>query len=158
MTKKLAIQISIGVLIIIVILVVMAALIGKRQVKNAPGNVVPPGKTRACTEEAKLCPDGTSVGRTGPNCDFAPCPNMINEKNIISCKANDDCIVTFTAENSCCSGCTPEIINRQIFNKREQWKKKNCANVDCGWQEPCPQNDYFIAACKNNICNYQTVF
>lgn len=28
----------------------------------------------ACTQEAKLCPNGTSVGRTGPNCEFAPCP------------------------------------------------------------------------------------
>jgi hypothetical protein len=28
----------------------------------------------ACTEEAKLCPDGSAVGRTGPNCSFAPCP------------------------------------------------------------------------------------
>jgi hypothetical protein len=28
----------------------------------------------ACTTEAMLCPDGTSVGRTGPNCAFAPCP------------------------------------------------------------------------------------
>ncbi len=27
-----------------------------------------------CTLEAKICPDGTSVGRTGPNCEFAPCP------------------------------------------------------------------------------------
>jgi len=29
--------------------------------------------TTACTQEAKVCPDGTSVGRTGPNCEFAPC-------------------------------------------------------------------------------------
>lgn len=29
----------------------------------------------ACTMEAKICPDGTSVGRTGPNCEFAPCPS-----------------------------------------------------------------------------------
>lgn len=29
---------------------------------------------QACTEEAKLCPDGSSVGRAGPNCDFAECP------------------------------------------------------------------------------------
>jgi murein DD-endopeptidase MepM/ murein hydrolase activator NlpD len=28
----------------------------------------------ACTMEAKLCPNGTSVGRRGPNCEFAPCP------------------------------------------------------------------------------------
>ncbi len=28
----------------------------------------------ACTMEAKLCPDGSYVGRTGPNCEFTPCP------------------------------------------------------------------------------------
>ena len=27
-----------------------------------------------CTMEAKLCPDWSYVGRTGPNCEFAPCP------------------------------------------------------------------------------------
>ncbi|MBU2037389.1 Gmad2 immunoglobulin-like domain-containing protein [Patescibacteria group bacterium] len=33
-----------------------------------------PPSFQACTEEAKLCPDGSYVGRTGPNCEFAPCP------------------------------------------------------------------------------------
>lgn len=33
----------------------------------------------ACTLEAKLCPDGSSVGRTGHNCEFAPCPGEITE-------------------------------------------------------------------------------
>ena len=28
----------------------------------------------ACTMEAKLCPDGSAVGRSGPNCEFAACP------------------------------------------------------------------------------------
>ena len=28
----------------------------------------------SCTMEALLCPDGSSVGRVGPNCEFAPCP------------------------------------------------------------------------------------
>ena len=28
----------------------------------------------ACTMEAKLCPDGSYVGRTGPNCEFSECP------------------------------------------------------------------------------------
>ncbi|HRN70752.1 MAG TPA: hypothetical protein PLS49_06240 [Candidatus Woesebacteria bacterium] len=27
-----------------------------------------------CTMEAKICPDGSSVGRMPPNCEFAPCP------------------------------------------------------------------------------------
>jgi hypothetical protein len=29
---------------------------------------------RGCTLEAKVCPDGSAVGRTGPNCQFAKCP------------------------------------------------------------------------------------
>jgi hypothetical protein len=33
------------------------------------------GQTTACTTEAKLCPDGSTVGRVGPNCEFAPCPS-----------------------------------------------------------------------------------
>lgn len=28
----------------------------------------------ACTMEAKLCPDGSYVGRTGPSCEFEACP------------------------------------------------------------------------------------
>lgn len=32
----------------------------------------------ACTMEAKVCPDGSAVGRGGPRCEFAPCafPNV----------------------------------------------------------------------------------
>ncbi len=28
----------------------------------------------ACTLDAKICPDGTTIGRTGPSCTFTPCP------------------------------------------------------------------------------------
>src|SRR3989338_9585624 len=31
----------------------------------------------ACTQEAKICPDGTAVGRTGLNCEFAACPSAV---------------------------------------------------------------------------------
>jgi len=37
----------------------------------------------ACSMEAKLCPDGSAVGRTGPNCEFAPCPST-NGQGIVS--------------------------------------------------------------------------
>ncbi|HIQ37794.1 MAG TPA: S-layer homology domain-containing protein, partial [Desulfocapsa sulfexigens] len=32
------------------------------------------GSGPICTAEAKSCGDGTFVGRTGPNCEFAKCP------------------------------------------------------------------------------------
>lgn len=35
---------------------------------------LPPQGQLMCTMDAKICPDGTGVGRTGPNCEFAPCP------------------------------------------------------------------------------------
>jgi hypothetical protein len=35
---------------------------------------VQPNRPVACTMEAKLCPDGSAVGRTGPNCEFSACP------------------------------------------------------------------------------------
>ena len=38
------------------------------------------GVYTACTQEAKRCSDGSFVGRTGPDCAFAPCPG-----SFISC-------------------------------------------------------------------------
>ncbi len=57
-----------------------------------------------CTQEAKLCPDGSYVGRVEPNCEFASCPNTASlpkgysldsykvEKTLdTSCNTNSDC-------------------------------------------------------------------
>jgi hypothetical protein len=38
---------------------------GRGQIVSSP---------KMCTQEAKQCPDGSFVSRTGPNCEFAPCP------------------------------------------------------------------------------------
>ena len=32
------------------------------------------GSGPICTMDAKECPDGSYVSRTGPHCEFAPCP------------------------------------------------------------------------------------
>lgn len=37
---------------------------------NVPANS---GQTVFCTQEAKLCPDGSYVGRRGPKCEFSAC-------------------------------------------------------------------------------------
>ncbi len=39
--------------------------------------VYPRPSATACTMEAKICPDGSAVGRTGPNCEFSPCPTSV---------------------------------------------------------------------------------
>lgn len=50
-------------------------LIGKNS-SQKPQPIASPSPTtdqKACTQEAKLCPNGTSVSRTGSNCEFAAC-------------------------------------------------------------------------------------
>ena len=46
---------------------------------NAENPTRPPvsGGALMCTQEAKQCPDGSYVGRSGPNCAFAACPQTV---------------------------------------------------------------------------------
>lgn len=52
---------------ILVVVIAAALWMANERTAQAPG-------PQACTMEAKLCPDGSAVGRTGPNCEFAECP------------------------------------------------------------------------------------
>jgi hypothetical protein len=38
---------------------------------------------KICTSEAKVCPDGSYVGRSGPNCNFKECPTAQDATNNI---------------------------------------------------------------------------
>lgn len=57
--------ILVGVVILVAIGVVFFAVTVEKQPQPV-----------ACTEEAKVCPDGSAVGRTGPQCEFAKCPEV----------------------------------------------------------------------------------
>jgi hypothetical protein len=58
------------IVIIIIVLVIIGALARDRKESPRDDN----GGAVACTMDAKLCPDGSSVGRVAPNCEFATCP------------------------------------------------------------------------------------
>ena len=64
-------------IILIVLVLILAGAMYSYVSKNQPVQ-------QACTMEAKLCPDGTYVGRIGPSCEFAACPNPISNKSGIS--------------------------------------------------------------------------
>ncbi len=38
------------------------------------GSKIPTPPPNTCTQDAKKCPDGSSVGRVPPSCEFVPCP------------------------------------------------------------------------------------
>ena len=60
-------QIYIFVAILIALMIAGGAYYLGRQTNTKP-------LYKACTMEAKICPDGSGVGRVGPNCKFAECP------------------------------------------------------------------------------------
>ncbi|MFH1054778.1 MAG: hypothetical protein V1744_01655 [Candidatus Altiarchaeota archaeon] len=43
-----------------------------------------PVKPVACTTEAKVCPDGSTVGRVGPDCEFQRCPPQAMRNLVVS--------------------------------------------------------------------------
>ncbi len=82
-------------------------------------------KPVACPADAKLCPDGSAVGRVAPNCEFAPCPQSNNsgcnynnpDKTYI--KQEKNCVINFLCvrgtrgfSDECGCGC--EKINETI--------------------------------------------
>lgn len=59
-----------------IVLVLAGAIVyvvwSKKGETPAPTGEIPSGTV--CAMDAKLCPDGSYVGRQGPKCEFTPCP------------------------------------------------------------------------------------
>lgn len=49
----------------------------------------------ACTADAKICPDGTGVGRVGPDCEFAACPAVVGTLCTPAQKAAEACTMQY---------------------------------------------------------------
>lgn len=60
---------------------------------SAPSSPAAPSEPVFCTQEAKLCPDGSYVSRTGPNCEFTSCPSA-SDAIIISSPAPEEYITS----------------------------------------------------------------
>lgn len=58
----------------ILILIAAAALLGGGFWAYQKYGVPSFNKGAVCTDDAKQCPDGSYVGRSGPNCEFTACP------------------------------------------------------------------------------------
>ncbi|MBS3148512.1 hypothetical protein J4219_06500 [Candidatus Woesearchaeota archaeon] len=61
----------------------------------APGSEQPV----ACTMDARICPDGSAVGRVGPNCEFAPCPMPVQSSE---CAIDTDCACGVSRQTGDC--------------------------------------------------------
>ena len=70
------------ILAIVLAVAVVTVVVVTYTMKQSPRQV-------ACTQEAMVCPDGTSVGRTGPNCEFTPCSTTAPVPLPVDCSGAD---------------------------------------------------------------------
>ncbi len=93
------------------------------------------GKPTACTMDAKICPDGSAVGRVPPDCEFAPCqdgeqtPCTDGETKTSTCP---DGITKYLSEN-CVDG--EWVTVQYIRNPCEPVKSVET----CDAKNPCPE-------------------
>jgi len=89
-----------NILVAIAALMLLAGLVGLLNT-----TVVSRKKVIYCPQDAKICPDGSSVGRVGQLCEFAECPASVPagytlEKYTVEKILPDSCIRHSECENS----------------------------------------------------------
>ena len=117
----------------------------------APTPIPPPNPTPTpvvCTQDAKLCPDGSYVSRIRPRCEFAKCPGT-NPPSVIECKKDSDCP---SSQYMCqetqgtgtgCSSNDPSCVPTHTLTKGECKVKEGnrCSiNSDCTGGNLCHKN------------------
>ncbi|GBE16582.1 hypothetical protein BMS3Abin15_00403 [bacterium BMS3Abin15] len=73
MNKRLPSELALGIIVILAIVIGWLILLNNDKY-NRDKAPLPDSRPKECTMEAKICPDGSAVGRTGPNCEFSECP------------------------------------------------------------------------------------
>lgn len=107
-----------SLLLIAFLLVGLIALVGCTT-ENKDNNVV------ACTMEAQVCPDGSSVVRVAPSCEFTPCPS----NNTCSCP--EGYVQEGTSCNPECYYSTPKCLMPSIQCTTMNTQLANPASVNC---------------------------
>lgn len=111
-------KIIFGLFLILVIAYIVFLLLDKKDVSNAPV---------ACTQEAMLCPDGSYVGRTGPRCEFAPCPTQ--EEPVVPPQNNADVWNTSTNKQEGITFLAPQSLGTEYIHLIEWPPEVEVADV-----------------------------
>jgi len=92
----------------------------------------------ACTADAKLCPDGSAVGRQGPNCIFALCPGESDIDSFVECEA-----AGYPVMESYPRQCAA---NRQSFTENFGNANRN------GSATPVERDGCVVTGCSGQVC------
>ncbi len=103
---------------------------------------------KPCTEEAKVCPDGSTVGRTGPNCEFVPCP----QKGCVGA-GEEMSPKEYGRGGRCCVGLT-QIKTSRYFYPCDNPGKNACDENGCSIPPPTSDESpwWQCTLCGNGKC------
>jgi len=106
-----------------------------------------------CTEEAKVCPDGSTVGRNPAlNCEFDPCPEA-------ECIGEGETIPLIAEPPECCAGLTLILPKAADIIGISGYCTVNCGNQACDEIESkynCPEDCGGLESCGDDICQEVT--
>ncbi|OGK42011.1 hypothetical protein A3A74_07960 [Candidatus Roizmanbacteria bacterium RIFCSPLOWO2_01_FULL_35_13] len=95
---------------------------------------------KACTEEGRICPDGSTVVRSGPNCEFAECPVFIPPPSPTATDSTkSDCVPAGCSGQLCVPASefdtpsTCEMKNEYICLKYSRCERQ--IDGQCGWTQ-----------------------
>jgi|GEM_PF-928413 len=114
-------------------IVILAGIVGFGVYKI---NFADNGNQKFCSMEAKICADGTTVGRTGPNCEFAICPTeSVKTGNISETEAQD------IAQKTCIKGGETLASGYYNENSKTWWFDANLNSTQKGCSPACVVNE-----------------
>ncbi len=125
--------------LIVIMIIALLAIVGVTMSLQQPEN-----KPVACTKEAMVCPDGSAVGREGPNCEFAKCPEPVatsTEPAVITTPiptpAPKKCFVGGCSSQLCSD--TPGMVSTCEYREEYAcYKTAKCerqVSGQCGWTD-----------------------
>ncbi len=117
--------------------ILMVLLIaGCTQAPPAANNSSAPNQSAACPTDAKICPDGSAVGRVGPNCEFAPCPAVNQTTNTTppvqpSGPMSQADALAIAQNSSCASAGEVSVLGTYNNNSGTWWFDITAMNTSC---------------------------
>jgi hypothetical protein len=109
-----------------------------------------------CTADAKICDDGSAVGREGPKCEFAACPDMSNHATLQG-KVSISPICPVEIQGQRCETLPEAYLNRGIAIEGENGFEKKFVNFgfDGTYMIKLPAGKYKITLIPTGIDTVQ---
>jgi hypothetical protein len=132
MQKQKGISTIIGIIIIAAVAVILFGGVFAYQYFSTQQT-----RPTACTKEAKVCPDGSSVYRTEPNCEFTQCPATVSGQLPINIKPNQIISLPFTLTGKASNQFEGQWGNVKMYDSLNNLLTTKIISTPCDYGKSC---------------------